>query len=63
MPRYVILVPKSGAEVTFAYMDPERALKKTRTLQRAAGTEYALLADERPITDAQLEADAVGSGK
>jgi hypothetical protein len=62
VPRYVILVPKAGAKVTFAYMDPERALRKTRTSQRA-GTEYTLLADDRPITDAQLEADALHGGK
>jgi hypothetical protein len=43
-------------------MDPERALRKTRTSQRA-GTEYTLLADDRPITDAQLEADALHGGK
>lgn len=55
--RYVILVHVVGAAITFAYMDPERALKKARTLERT-GADYTLLLDDDPITFAQLEANA-----
>lgn len=44
-----------SAVLTFAYMTPERALKKVRTLQRA-GTDFALQDEERrPISVADLE--------
>jgi hypothetical protein len=57
MPRYVVLVNTVSNVMTFAFMDPMRAIKKVRTLQRL-GTPYSVSIDDKAVTDAQLEEHA-----